>query len=144
MHIISSSLVMAQRHRDSATLQPSPAVQHVLNQLNDKYHQCLVRFFAHYRLFEPYPLDDNTSELSVPFQSYYFAFLFVIMTFSIFRPAPRNLPLLEFPQAPTPRLPSFRPNVLCISMLLKCAKALLLMNYMATPIYVPVDTRGPT
>nr|AMN16533.1 serine/threonine-protein kinase Atg1 [Bursaphelenchus xylophilus] len=43
MHIISSSLVMAQRHRDSATLQPSPAVQHVLNQLNDKYHQCLTR-----------------------------------------------------------------------------------------------------
>ena len=42
MHIISSSLVMAQRHRDSATLQPSPAVQLVLNQLNNTYHQCLV------------------------------------------------------------------------------------------------------
>ncbi|KAK0420032.1 hypothetical protein QR680_014470 [Steinernema hermaphroditum] len=27
----------------SDTLHPSPAVQHVLNQLNDKYHQCLVR-----------------------------------------------------------------------------------------------------
>ncbi|CAD5214778.1 unnamed protein product [Bursaphelenchus okinawaensis] len=43
MHIISSSLVMAQRHRDLDTLQPSTAVQHVLNQLNDKYHQCLTR-----------------------------------------------------------------------------------------------------
>ncbi|KAH7731145.1 CRE-UNC-51 protein [Aphelenchoides avenae] len=43
LHILSSALVMAQRQVSTDTLQPSPAVQHVLNQLNEKYHQCLSR-----------------------------------------------------------------------------------------------------
>jgi len=43
LHVLSSALVMAQRHVSQETLHPSPAVQHVLNQLNDKYHYCLVR-----------------------------------------------------------------------------------------------------
>lgn len=45
LHVLSSALVMAQRHVSQETLHPSPAVQHVLNQLNDKYHYCLVRKF---------------------------------------------------------------------------------------------------
>ncbi|MCP9258076.1 Serine/threonine-protein kinase ULK2 [Dirofilaria immitis] len=39
----SSALLLAQKQVASETLHPSPAVQHVLNQLNDKYHQCLIR-----------------------------------------------------------------------------------------------------
>lgn len=49
--MLSSALLLAQKQVASETLHPSPAVQHVLNQLNDKYHQCLVsisfkRFFV--------------------------------------------------------------------------------------------------
>uniref|UniRef100_A0A915PY27 Non-specific serine/threonine protein kinase n=1 Tax=Setaria digitata TaxID=48799 RepID=A0A915PY27_9BILA len=43
LHMLSSALLLAQKQVASETLHPSPAVQHVLNQLNDKYHQCLVR-----------------------------------------------------------------------------------------------------
>uniref|UniRef100_A0A915EDH1 Non-specific serine/threonine protein kinase n=1 Tax=Ditylenchus dipsaci TaxID=166011 RepID=A0A915EDH1_9BILA len=43
LHVLSSALVMAQRHINAETLQPSPAVQNVLNQLNEKYHYCLAR-----------------------------------------------------------------------------------------------------
>ncbi|TKR64855.1 hypothetical protein L596_025332 [Steinernema carpocapsae] len=43
LHMLSSALLLAQKQVASDTLHPSPAVQHVLNQLNDKYHQCLVR-----------------------------------------------------------------------------------------------------
>jgi len=43
LHVLSSALVMAQRHINADTLQPSPAVQNVLNQLNEKYHYCLAR-----------------------------------------------------------------------------------------------------
>jgi len=64
MHIISSSLVMAQRHRDSATLQPSPAVQHVLNQLNDTYHQCLARSQELASLGVPSGTDPSTTVVS--------------------------------------------------------------------------------
>uniref|UniRef100_A0A183I5A6 Non-specific serine/threonine protein kinase n=1 Tax=Onchocerca flexuosa TaxID=387005 RepID=A0A183I5A6_9BILA len=45
LHMLSSALLLAQKQVASETLHPSPAVQHVLNQLNDKYHQCLVGFF---------------------------------------------------------------------------------------------------
>lgn len=44
LHMLSSALLLAQRNVASRTLHPSPAVQNVLNLLNDKYHQCLVRF----------------------------------------------------------------------------------------------------
>ncbi|KAI6201389.1 Non-specific serine/threonine protein kinase [Aphelenchoides besseyi] len=64
MHIISSSLVMAQRHRDSATLQPSHAVQHVLNQLNDTYHQCLARSQELASLGVPSSTDPTTAIVS--------------------------------------------------------------------------------
>ncbi|KAI6176924.1 Non-specific serine/threonine protein kinase [Aphelenchoides bicaudatus] len=64
MHIISSSLVMAQRHRDSSTLQPSPAVQHVLNQLNDTYHQCLARSQELASLGVPSGTDPTTAIVS--------------------------------------------------------------------------------
>jgi serine/threonine-protein kinase ULK/ATG1 len=64
MHIISSSLVMAQRHRDTATLQPSPAVQHVLNQLNDTYHQCLARSQELASLGVPSGTDPTTAIVS--------------------------------------------------------------------------------
>ncbi|VDM45584.1 unnamed protein product [Toxocara canis] len=43
LHMLSSALLLAQRQVTAETLHPSPAVQHVLNQLNDKYHQCLMR-----------------------------------------------------------------------------------------------------
>ncbi|VDM08688.1 unnamed protein product [Wuchereria bancrofti] len=43
LHMLSSALLLAQKQVTSETLYPSPAVQHVLNQLNDKYHQCLIR-----------------------------------------------------------------------------------------------------
>ncbi|GMT18515.1 hypothetical protein PFISCL1PPCAC_9812, partial [Pristionchus fissidentatus] len=43
LHMLSQALLLAQRNVAANTLQPSPAVQAVLNQLNDKYHQCLVR-----------------------------------------------------------------------------------------------------
>lgn len=43
LHVLSSALVMAQRQVNSETLQPSAAVQNVLNQLNEKYHHCLVK-----------------------------------------------------------------------------------------------------
>ncbi|VIO91277.1 Uncharacterized protein BM_BM6939 [Brugia malayi] len=43
LHMLSSALLLAQKQVASETLHPSPAVQHVLNQLNDKYHQCLIR-----------------------------------------------------------------------------------------------------
>ncbi|CAI4228994.1 unnamed protein product [Auanema sp. JU1783] len=43
LHMLSSALLLAQRNVASRTLQPSSAVQNVLNLLNDKYHQCLVR-----------------------------------------------------------------------------------------------------
>lgn len=43
LHMLSSALLLAQRNVASRTLHPSPAVQNVLNLLNDKYHQCLVR-----------------------------------------------------------------------------------------------------
>ena len=42
LHMLSSALLLAQRNVASHTLHPSPAVQNVLNLLNDKYHQCLV------------------------------------------------------------------------------------------------------
>ncbi|KAI1724689.1 protein kinase domain-containing protein [Ditylenchus destructor] len=43
LHVLSSALVMAQRQINTDTLHPSPAVQNVLNQLNEKYHYCLAR-----------------------------------------------------------------------------------------------------
>ncbi|KJH48319.1 hypothetical protein DICVIV_05560 [Dictyocaulus viviparus] len=43
LHMLSSALLLAQRNVASRVLHPSPAVQNVLNVLNDKYHQCLVR-----------------------------------------------------------------------------------------------------
>lgn len=43
LHVLSSALVMAQRQINADTLHPSPAVQNVLNQLNEKYHYCLAR-----------------------------------------------------------------------------------------------------
>ncbi|GMS87764.1 hypothetical protein PENTCL1PPCAC_9939 [Pristionchus entomophagus] len=43
LHMLSQALLLAQRNVAANMLQPSPAVQSVLNQLNDKYHQCLVR-----------------------------------------------------------------------------------------------------
>ncbi|EYC02768.1 hypothetical protein Y032_0098g3112 [Ancylostoma ceylanicum] len=43
LHMLSSALLLAQRNVASRVLHPSPAVQNVLNILNDKYHQCLVR-----------------------------------------------------------------------------------------------------
>lgn len=43
LHMLSSALLLAQRNVASRILHPSPAVQNVLNVLNDKYHQCLVR-----------------------------------------------------------------------------------------------------
>lgn len=43
LHMLSSALLLAQRNVATRTLHPSPAVQNVLNLLNDKYHQCLVR-----------------------------------------------------------------------------------------------------
>lgn len=43
LHILSSALVMAQKQINADTLHPSPAVQNVLNQLNEKYHNCLAR-----------------------------------------------------------------------------------------------------
>ncbi|VDN01330.1 unnamed protein product [Thelazia callipaeda] len=43
LHMLSSALLLAQKQISSEILHPSPAVQHVLNQLNDKYHQCLVK-----------------------------------------------------------------------------------------------------
>ncbi|CAD6193814.1 unnamed protein product [Caenorhabditis auriculariae] len=43
LHMLSSALLLAQRNVANRVLHPSPAVQTVLNQLNDKYHQCLVR-----------------------------------------------------------------------------------------------------
>ncbi|KAK5979543.1 Serine/threonine-protein kinase unc-51 [Trichostrongylus colubriformis] len=43
LHMLSSALLLAQRNVASGVLHPSPAVQNVLNVLNDKYHQCLVR-----------------------------------------------------------------------------------------------------
>ncbi|MFH4977239.1 hypothetical protein AB6A40_003948 [Gnathostoma spinigerum] len=43
LHMLSSALLLAQREVTAETLNPSPTIQHVLNELNDKYHQCLVR-----------------------------------------------------------------------------------------------------
>lgn len=43
LHMLSSALLLAQRNVASRVLHPSPAVQNVLNLLNDKYHHCLVR-----------------------------------------------------------------------------------------------------
>ncbi|CAI5450205.1 unnamed protein product [Caenorhabditis angaria] len=43
LHMLSSALLLAQTNVANNILQPSVAVQQVLNQLNDKYHQCLVR-----------------------------------------------------------------------------------------------------
>uniref|UniRef100_A0A0N4ZY26 non-specific serine/threonine protein kinase n=1 Tax=Parastrongyloides trichosuri TaxID=131310 RepID=A0A0N4ZY26_PARTI len=43
LHMLSSALLMAQKQVDSDTLQPSQAVQNVLNQLNERYHQCLLK-----------------------------------------------------------------------------------------------------
>ncbi|VDK59784.1 unnamed protein product [Anisakis simplex] len=43
LHMLSSALLLAQKQVSAEALHPSPAVQHVLNQLNDKYHQCLMR-----------------------------------------------------------------------------------------------------
>lgn len=43
LHMLSSALLLAQTNVANHVLHPSQAVQQVLNQLNDKYHQCLVR-----------------------------------------------------------------------------------------------------
>lgn len=43
LHMLSSALLLAQTNVANHVLHPSVAVQQVLNQLNDKYHQCLVR-----------------------------------------------------------------------------------------------------
>ncbi|CAB60406.1 Serine/threonine-protein kinase unc-51 [Caenorhabditis elegans] len=43
LHMLSSALLLAQTNVANRVLHPSVAVQQVLNQLNDKYHQCLVR-----------------------------------------------------------------------------------------------------
>uniref|UniRef100_A0A0N5AB50 Non-specific serine/threonine protein kinase n=1 Tax=Syphacia muris TaxID=451379 RepID=A0A0N5AB50_9BILA len=43
LHMLSSALLLAQREISAATLHPSVAVQQILNQLNEKYHHCLVR-----------------------------------------------------------------------------------------------------
>ncbi|CAB3396771.1 unnamed protein product [Caenorhabditis bovis] len=43
LHMLSSALLLAQTNVANNVLHPSVAVQTVLNQLNDKYHQCLVR-----------------------------------------------------------------------------------------------------
>uniref|UniRef100_A0A1I8B141 non-specific serine/threonine protein kinase n=1 Tax=Meloidogyne hapla TaxID=6305 RepID=A0A1I8B141_MELHA len=43
LHILSSALVLAQKQINAEKLHPSPAVQNVLNQLNEKYHHCLTR-----------------------------------------------------------------------------------------------------
>ncbi|PAV88129.1 hypothetical protein WR25_17742 [Diploscapter pachys] len=43
LHMLSSALLLAQRNVASRVLHPSPAVQNVLNQLNARYHDCLVR-----------------------------------------------------------------------------------------------------
>jgi len=43
LHVISSAMAMAQRQVNADTLQPSPAVQNILNHLNEKYHHCLVK-----------------------------------------------------------------------------------------------------
>nr|CAD2203030.1 unnamed protein product [Meloidogyne enterolobii] len=43
LHILSSALVFSQKQINAEKLHPSPAVQNVLNQLNEKYHHCLTR-----------------------------------------------------------------------------------------------------
>uniref|UniRef100_A0AC35TSI9 Non-specific serine/threonine protein kinase n=1 Tax=Rhabditophanes sp. KR3021 TaxID=114890 RepID=A0AC35TSI9_9BILA len=43
LHMLSSALLMAQKQVDSDTLHPSAAVQLVLNQLNERYHHCLLK-----------------------------------------------------------------------------------------------------
>ena len=46
------ALLLAQRNVAAKTLQPSPAVQDVLNQLNDRYHQCLVSLRVRFGVWE--------------------------------------------------------------------------------------------
>lgn len=46
LHMLSSALLLAQRQIAAGTLHPSHNVQHVLNQLNDKYHHCLVSTYS--------------------------------------------------------------------------------------------------
>ncbi|CEF64595.1 Autophagy-specific gene 1 [Strongyloides ratti] len=43
LHMLSSALLMAQKQVDTERLHPSEAVQNVLNQLNERYHQCLLK-----------------------------------------------------------------------------------------------------
>uniref|UniRef100_A0A8R1HPA1 non-specific serine/threonine protein kinase n=1 Tax=Caenorhabditis japonica TaxID=281687 RepID=A0A8R1HPA1_CAEJA len=43
LHMLSSALLLAQTNVANHVLHPSSAVQQILNQLNDKYHQCLIR-----------------------------------------------------------------------------------------------------
>lgn len=49
LHMLSSALLLAQTNVANRVLHPSVAVQQVLNQLNDKYHQCLVSLFCIFR-----------------------------------------------------------------------------------------------
>lgn len=57
--MLSSALLLAQRNVASRVLHPSPAVQNVLNVLNDKYHQCLV---SDCELFS-FPINSMNQEL---------------------------------------------------------------------------------
>lgn len=49
--MLSSALLLAQREVSAATLHPSAAVQQILNQLNEKYHHCLVNILGLLRIF---------------------------------------------------------------------------------------------
>ncbi|VDD92716.1 unnamed protein product [Enterobius vermicularis] len=51
LHMLSSALLLAQREVSAATLHPSAAVQQILNQLNEKYHHCLVNILGLLRIF---------------------------------------------------------------------------------------------
>ncbi|VDN50683.1 unnamed protein product [Dracunculus medinensis] len=43
LHMLSSALLLAQRQISDESLLPSSNVQYIINQLNEKYHSCLLR-----------------------------------------------------------------------------------------------------